>query len=86
MVCRPALALLLLVALLLLLGPCSAELNAGAGRRLLVSRPSTSRQNKAEQQQQQQMRVGGRNTPFKQAAASFGRRIPRSGWNPIQNR
>lgn len=83
--CRPALALL--VALLLLLGPCSAELNAGAGRRLLVSRPSTSRQNKAEQQQQQQqMRVGGRNTPFKQAAASFGRRIPRSGWNPIQNR
>jgi hypothetical protein len=84
-VCRPALALLLLVALLLLLGPCSAELNAGAGRRLLVSRPSTSWQNKAEQQQQQ-MRVGGRNTPFKQAAASFGRRIPRSGWNPIQNR
>ena len=53
-----------------------------AHRRLLVSRPSTSRQ-KAEEQQ---MKVGGGSTPFKQAAASFGRRIPRSGWNPIQNR
>jgi hypothetical protein len=79
---------LLLMVLLLLLSPCSAELNTavvrpGPARRLLVSRPSTSRQ-KADQQQQ--MWVGGRNTPFKQAAASFGRRIPRSGWNPIQNR
>jgi hypothetical protein len=55
-----------------------------AARRLLVSRPSTSRQ-KAEQAQQQ-MRVDGRKTPFKQPTASFGRRIPRSGWNPIQNR
>jgi len=78
----------LLLVLLLLLRPCSAELNAAvvrpgpAARRLLVSRPSTSRQ-KAEEQQ---MRVGGRKTPFKQPAASFGRRIPRSGWNPIQNR
>lgn len=77
----------LIVVLLLLMSPCScsAELNAAvlrpAARRLLVSQPSTSRQ-KAEQQ----MRVGDRNTPFKQAAASFGRRIPRSGWNPIQNR
>ncbi|CAD6335671.1 unnamed protein product [Miscanthus lutarioriparius] len=76
----------LLLMLLLLLSPCSAELNGAAvrpaARRLLVSRPSTSRQ-KAEEQQ---MKVGGRSTPFKQAAASFGRRIPRSGWNPIQNR
>jgi hypothetical protein len=66
------------------------ELSAAAGdinrpaRRLLVSQPSTSRQ-KAEQQ----MRVGGARMPFKQkqGAASLGRRrIPRSGWNPIQNR
>jgi hypothetical protein len=66
------------------------ELSAAAGnninrpvRRLLVSRPSTSRQ-KAEQQ----MRVGGAKVPFKQkqAAANLGRRIPRSGWNPIHNR
>jgi hypothetical protein len=90
-------ALPLLVVALLLLSSCPAawctELtsaaNAGASgrpapRRLLVSRPSTSRQ-KAEQAQQQ-MRVYGRRTPFKQAAASFGRRIPRTGWNPIQNR
>uniref|UniRef100_A0A0A8YKE1 Uncharacterized protein n=1 Tax=Arundo donax TaxID=35708 RepID=A0A0A8YKE1_ARUDO len=33
------------------------------------------------------MRVGGAKKPFEQAAASLGRRrIPRSGWNPIQNR
>ncbi|OEL32921.1 hypothetical protein BAE44_0006067 [Dichanthelium oligosanthes] len=92
----PVAALPLLLVALLLLSSCPAawctELNAaGAGasrpvaRRLLVSRPSTSRQ-KAEQAQQQQMRVDGRQTPFKQGAASFGRRIPRSGWNPIQNR
>jgi hypothetical protein len=79
---------LLLLVVLLLLSPCSAQLNAEAvqvrsARRLLVSRPSTSRQ-KADQQQQ--MRVGGGSTPFKQAAASFGRKIPRSGRNPIQNR
>ncbi|CAN6173383.1 unnamed protein product [Urochloa humidicola] len=55
-----------------------------AARRLLVSRPSTSRQ-KVEQAQQQ-MRIDGKKTPFKQPTASFGRRIPRSGWNPIQNR
>ncbi|CAL5049855.1 unnamed protein product [Urochloa decumbens] len=93
-VCRVA----LLVALLLL-SSCpaawcteltSAAADAGASgrpaaRRLLVSRPSTSRQ-KAEQAQQQ-MRVDGKKpTPFKQPTASFGRRIPRSGWNPIQNR
>ena len=82
------LLLLLVVVVLLLLSPCSAELNAAEvrvrpARRLLVSRPSTSRQ-KADQQQK--MRVGGGSTPFKQAAASFGRRIPRSGRNPIQNR
>ncbi|KAF8658814.1 hypothetical protein HU200_059305 [Digitaria exilis] len=76
---------------LLLLSSCQAAWSAAAdnagARRLLVSRPSTSRQ-KAEQaqQQQQQMRVDGRKTPFKQPTASFGRRIPRSGWNPIQNR
>ncbi|KAG0515853.1 hypothetical protein BDA96_10G312900 [Sorghum bicolor] len=84
----PVLLLLLVVVVLLLLSPCSAELNAAEvrvrpARRLLVSRPSTSRQ-KADQQQK--MRVGGGSTPFKQAAASFGRRIPRSGRNPIQNR
>ncbi|GJN39199.1 hypothetical protein PR202_gb28301 [Eleusine coracana subsp. coracana] len=51
-------------------------------RRLLVSKPATSRQ-KAEQQ----MRVDGAKMPFKHAAANLGRRrIPRSGWNPIQNR
>ncbi|PAN22644.1 hypothetical protein GQ55_4G033900 [Panicum hallii var. hallii] len=95
-VCPVALPLLLVALLLLSSCPaawCTTELTSAAdagasgrpaARRLLVSRPSTSRQ-KAEQAQQQ-MRVDGRKTPFKQAAASFGRRIPRSGWNPIQNR
>ncbi|KAJ1260556.1 hypothetical protein BS78_10G241800 [Paspalum vaginatum] len=81
----PVLLPLLVVAMLLLSSSCSASAASLGGnswaRRLLVSRPSTSRQ-KAEQQ----MRVGGWNRPFKQAAASFGRKIPRSGWNPIQNR
>ncbi|GJM97607.1 hypothetical protein PR202_ga14543 [Eleusine coracana subsp. coracana] len=51
-------------------------------RRLLVSQPATSRQ-KAEQR----MHVDGAKMPFKHGAASLGRRrIPRSGWNPIQNK
>jgi len=95
-VCPVALPLLLVALLLLsscpaawcteLTGAADAGAASGrpAARRMLVSRPSTSRQ-KAEQAQQQ-MRVDGRRMPFKQAAASFGRRIPRSGWNPIQNR
>uniref|UniRef100_J3MH23 Uncharacterized protein n=1 Tax=Oryza brachyantha TaxID=4533 RepID=J3MH23_ORYBR len=93
-------ALPLLLVLLLCSTPCLAECtellgggNASGGgsrwrpRRLLVSPAAASSRHRAGQQQQQ-MRVDGVKTPFKQpaAAASFGRRPPRSGWNPIQNR
>nr|BAD54519.1 hypothetical protein [Oryza sativa Japonica Group] len=84
-------ALLLLLVLLLCLTSSSLAESEGRRwqpRRLLVSPAATSSQHRAGQQQQQ-MRVDGANKPFKQpaTAASFGRRrVPRSGWNPIQNR